>query len=191
MPPAGWAPETESETGMWLWFPTSFHSQLSDRFLLRWHLLHDGGQKRGTVQKWGSCCPTCQAVSVTSSLSQLLCDSTTLTAAITKLKLQPCKFCTFSPTPTTTTVTSTPHSCTFCLPPCLPVSAVTHLSLIYLCHGPTCADMLMRRYRFLSHRIVVISTEETDCWHQNKLRCWVCIIMKIQLWHHWKYESLL
>ena len=72
---------------MWLWFLTSFHSQLSDRFLLRWHLLHNDAQKCGTVRKWGSCCPTCQAVSVTSSPPPLSCDSTTLTTVTTtKLK---------------------------------------------------------------------------------------------------------
>lgn len=60
---------------MWLWFLTSFHSQLSDRFLLRWHLLHNDAQKCGTGQKWGSCCPTCQTVSGTSSPLPLSCDS--------------------------------------------------------------------------------------------------------------------
>lgn len=79
---------------MWLWFLTSFHSQLSDRFLLRWHLLHNDAQKCGTAPKWGSCCPTCHAVSVTSSPPLLSCDSTTLTT--TKLKSQPCKWCTAS-----------------------------------------------------------------------------------------------
>lgn len=86
---------------MWLWFLTSFHSQLSDRFLLRWHLLHNDAQKCGTAQKWGSCCPTCKAVSVTSSPPPLSCDSTTLTTTITttKLKPQPCKWCTASVPP--------------------------------------------------------------------------------------------
>lgn len=60
---------------MWLWFLTSFHSQLSDRFLLRWHLLHNTVQKCGTVQKWGSCCPTCQPLWVTSSPLPLSCGS--------------------------------------------------------------------------------------------------------------------
>lgn len=62
---------------MWLWFFTSFHSQLSDRFLFRWHLLHDDTQKCGTAQEWGSCCPTCQALLVTSSPLPLPCGSKT------------------------------------------------------------------------------------------------------------------
>lgn len=52
---------------MWLWFATSFHSQLSDRFPLRWHLLLDAAPKSGTAPKWDSCFPACQAASVTSS----------------------------------------------------------------------------------------------------------------------------
>lgn len=88
---------------MWLWFLTSFHSQLSDRFLLRWHLLHNDAQKCGTAQIWGSCCPTCQTVSMTSP-PPLSCDSTTLTTTITTAKLKPeqmqmmhCTFPTFAP----------------------------------------------------------------------------------------------
>lgn len=79
---------------MWLWFLTSFHSQLSDRFLLRWHLLHNNAWKRGTAPKWGSWCPTCQTVSVTSPPPPHHCDSTALTATFTttKLKPEPCKW---------------------------------------------------------------------------------------------------
>lgn len=51
---------------MWLWFLSSFHSQLSDGALLGWHLLHDDAGKEGASRKWAICCPTCQPAMVTS-----------------------------------------------------------------------------------------------------------------------------
>lgn len=113
--PAGLARQKRSQTRMWLWFLTSFHSQLSDRFLLRWYLLHDNAQKCGTVQKWGSCYPTCQAVSVTSSPLLVFCDSKTTTTAIAKVK--------HKPNPCKNNALSHHHHCStslhLCLLPCL------------------------------------------------------------------------
>lgn len=51
---------------MWLWFLSSFHSQLSDGVLLGWHLLHHDAGKEGASRKWATCCPTCQPTTVTS-----------------------------------------------------------------------------------------------------------------------------
>lgn len=130
---------------MWLWFLTSFHSQLSDRFLLRWHLLHNDAQKCGTGQKWGSCCPTCQTVSGTSSPLPLSCDSQHWQQHLEQQNLRhshanDAPHLSNIPAPRATSV---PHLGIFV---CFCVSlraAVTHLPLIYQCRGFTCADMLM------------------------------------------------
>lgn len=82
------------------------------------------------------------------------------------------------------------HHCStplhLCLLLCLPVSAVTHLFLIYHCLDPTCADMLMHSRLLLSHRSYIATADfllRRDCWHQNMSSSLEFFKMKILFWH--------
>lgn len=130
---------------MWLWFLTSFHSQLSDRFLLRWHLLHNDAQKCGTAQKWGSCCPTCQPVSVTPSPPPLSCDSQRWQQQLQQQNLRHSRANDALHIVDASRDGFLTSACFVCLS-VSPWAVVTHLPLMCQRIGFTCADMLMHSY---------------------------------------------
>lgn len=83
---------------MWLWFLTSFHSQLSDRFLLRWHLLHNITRQK---KKWNGSEMRQLLPYMPAALGDIINSAALLwlstTSTTTKLKVQLWKWCAAPP----------------------------------------------------------------------------------------------